>query len=172
MPAVMAGWDIFVLPSLDEGFGVAALEAMSAGLPVIASAVGGLCELVENGETGWLVSAAVPAEIAQRIRELVQDPHLREIMGIAGRQRALRNFTISRMVEQTIAVYDKLSASKFIEGFPYLYLPANSNHVSLPSRSRSDEDEKVQQRTILLESIPLVALRVSITSCACSTMAS
>ena len=51
----MAGWDIFVLPSLDEGFPIAALEAMAAGLPVVASAVGGLCELVKDGETGWLV---------------------------------------------------------------------------------------------------------------------
>jgi glycosyltransferase involved in cell wall biosynthesis len=106
----MAGWDIFVLPSLDEGFGVAALEAMAAGLPVIASAVGGLCELVQNGETGWLVPPAAPAELAQRVRELIHDGLMREAIGIAGRQRALHCFPISRMVEQTIAVYDKLLA--------------------------------------------------------------
>jgi glycosyltransferase involved in cell wall biosynthesis len=108
LPSVMAGWDVFVLPSLDEGFGVAALEAMAAGLPVIASAVGGLCELVQNGETGWLVPPAAPAELAQRVRELIHDGLMREAMGIAGRQRALHLFPISRMVEQTIAVYDKL----------------------------------------------------------------
>ena len=108
LPSVMAGWDIFVLPSLDEGFGVAALEAMAAGLPVIASAAGGLCELVQNGETGWLVPPAAPAEIAQRVRELIHDGRMREAMGTAGRQRALHLFPISRMVEQTIAVYDKL----------------------------------------------------------------
>ena len=110
LPSVMAGWDIFVLPSLDEGFGVAALEAMAAGLPVIARAVGGLCELVQDGETGWLFPAAAPAELAQRVRELIHDGRKREAMGVAGRERAVRCFAISRMVEQTIAVYDKLLA--------------------------------------------------------------
>jgi glycosyltransferase involved in cell wall biosynthesis len=106
----MAGWDIFVLPSLDEGFGVAALEGMAAGLPVIASAVGGLCELVQNGETGWLVPPASPAELAQRVGELIHDGRKREAMGIAGRQRALDHFPTSRMVERTFAVYDSLFA--------------------------------------------------------------
>jgi glycosyltransferase involved in cell wall biosynthesis len=108
LPSVMAGWDIFVLASLDEGFGVAVLEAMAAGLPVVASEVGGLCELVRNGETGWLVPPSAPAELAQRVRELIHDSRMREKMGSAARQRALQEFSISRMVEQTIAVYDKL----------------------------------------------------------------
>ena len=110
LSSAMAGWDVFVLPSLDEGFGVAALEAMASGLPVVASAVGGLCELVQNGETGWLVPAASPAELADRLRVLISDHQKREAMGMAGRQRALRDFPISRMVEQMIAVYDGLFA--------------------------------------------------------------
>lgn len=108
LPTVMAGWDIFVLPSLDEGFPIAALEAMAAGLPVIASAVGGLLELVQDGETGCLVPVAAPAELTTRLRELISDDRRREAMGIAGRQRALRDFSIARMVEQTVAVYDGL----------------------------------------------------------------
>jgi len=108
LPSTMAGWDVFVLPSLDEGFGFAALEAMASGLPVVASAVGGLCELVRNGETGWLVPAAAPAELAHRLRELINDRQKREAMGIAGRERALRDFPMSRMVDQMIAVYDGL----------------------------------------------------------------
>ena len=56
LPNVMAGWDIFALPSLDEGFPVAGLEAMAAGLPLVASAVGGLLELVLDGETGSVSS--------------------------------------------------------------------------------------------------------------------
>jgi glycosyltransferase involved in cell wall biosynthesis len=106
----MAGWDIFVLPSLDEGFGIAALEGMAASLPVIASSVGGLRELVQNGETGWLVPPALSPELAQRLRELIHDGRKREAMGIAGRQRALEHFPVSRMVEQTFAVYDRLFA--------------------------------------------------------------
>ena len=111
-PAVMAGWDIFVLPSLDEGLPIAALEAMAAGLPVVASAVGGLCELVKDGETGWLVPPAAPAELVRRLRGLIQDDRKREAMGVAGRQRALRDFPISRMVERTMAVYDGLFPEK------------------------------------------------------------
>ena len=110
LSTVMAGWDVFVLPSLDEGFPIAALEAMAAGLPVIASAVGGLLELVQDGETGWLVPAAAPTELTSRLRELISDDRRREAMGIAGRRRALRDFSIARMVAQTVAVYDGLFA--------------------------------------------------------------
>ena len=110
LPSVMASWDIFVLPSLDEGFGIAALEAMASGLPVVASAVGGLCELVQDDKTGWLVPAAEPAQLAGRLRELIVNFRKREAMGVAGRQRALDQFPVSRMVERTIAVYESLFA--------------------------------------------------------------
>lgn len=108
LPAVMAGWDILALPSLDEGFPIAALEAMASGLPVVASAVGGLPELVQNSETGWLVPPASSEELAGRLRVLIGDRHMRDAMGHAGRQRVLRDFSVARMVEQTIAVYDRL----------------------------------------------------------------
>lgn len=108
LPAVMAGWDVFVLPSLDEGFPIAALEAMAASLPVVASAVGGLPELVRDGETGWLVPAASPAELATRLGELISNGPERESMGKAGRERALRDFSIARMVDGIVAVYDRL----------------------------------------------------------------
>lgn len=110
LPTVMAGWDVFVMPSFDEGFPLAALEAMASGLPVVASAVGGLLELVEVGETGWLVPAANPPELAARLRELICDVRRREEMGNAGRLRVLRDFSVSGMVDQTIAVYDALFA--------------------------------------------------------------
>ena len=103
---VMAGWDIFALPSLDEGFGFAALEAMAAGLPVVATNVGGLPELVVDGQTGWLVPARDPASLADCLRRLIADAEKREAMGAAGRQRAQRDFPLSRMVEQIVAVYD------------------------------------------------------------------
>ena len=108
LSSVMEGWDIFAMPSLDEGFSVAGLEAMAAGLPVVASAVGGLPELVQDGETGWLVPAAVPAELADRLAELIRDGGKREAMGKAGRRRVLQTFPVARMVAQTIAVYDGL----------------------------------------------------------------
>jgi glycosyltransferase involved in cell wall biosynthesis len=103
---VMAGWDIFALPSLDEGFGFAALEAMAAGLPVVATNVGGLPELVVDGQTGWLVPARDPAMLADCLRRLIADAEKREAMGAAGRERARKQFSLARMVEQIVAVYD------------------------------------------------------------------
>jgi glycosyltransferase involved in cell wall biosynthesis len=108
MPSVMASWSIFVLPSLDEGFGVAALEAMAAGLPVVATAVGGLRELVENEATGFLCAPGSTAELAARIRQLVEDPELRITMGAAGRRRAVERFSQTEMARKTIHLYDSL----------------------------------------------------------------
>ena len=104
---VMESWDIFALPSLDEGFGFAALEAMAAGLPVVATNVGGLPELVVDGETGWLVPARDPAMLADRLRRLIADAEKRETMGAAGGRRAQQDFSLSRMVEQIVGVYDR-----------------------------------------------------------------
>lgn len=108
MPSVVEGWDIFALPSLDEGFPIAALEATAAGLPIVASAVGGLPELVQDGETGLLAPAAAPAELASRLRELICNADRRVAMGAAARERTLRNFSIDGMVHKTTAVYDSL----------------------------------------------------------------
>jgi len=66
--SVLARWDVFALPSLEEGFGIAALEAMAAGLPIVATSVGGIPELIEDGRTGWLVppgnSKVLPGDYA------------------------------------------------------------------------------------------------------------
>jgi len=110
LPNVMAGWDIFLLPSLDEGFPIAGLEAMAAALPVVASAAGGLPELVLDGETGWLVPTAAPAALSARLAELIRDDGKREAMGSAGRRRVLHEFSIARMIDQTVAVYDRLAS--------------------------------------------------------------
>ena len=101
-------WDIFVLPSLEEGFGVAALEAMAAGLPVIASAVGGVPELVEDGRTGLLVPPADAAALADRLRLLLLNPMLRQSMGNAGRDRAHKCFSSEQMIEKISRIYDGL----------------------------------------------------------------
>ena len=108
LPSVLRSWSIFVLPSLDEGFGVAALEAMASGLPVVASDVGGLRELMQDGETGFLVPPEAPAEFAKKIRLLLENQELREKMGSAGRNRAEEDFSISTMVKKTADLYDAL----------------------------------------------------------------
>jgi glycosyltransferase involved in cell wall biosynthesis len=107
--SVLASWDIFVLPSLEESLPIAALEAMAIGIPVIASAVGGLPEIVQGGETGWLVSAGDPVQLAERLRDLLLQPQDRARMGIAGQARARVRFSEPRMVTEIAEVYNELT---------------------------------------------------------------
>jgi glycosyltransferase involved in cell wall biosynthesis len=103
---LLARWDLFVLPSVQEAFGIAVLEAMAAGLPVVASAVGGLRELVENGRTGWLVPPEDPRALAERIGMLLADPEQRRVLGQAGQSRARQHFSTDRMAKAIAAIYD------------------------------------------------------------------
>lgn len=100
-------WDVFVIPSLDEGFGMAALEAMAAGLPVVASSVGGLPELVEDGSTGWLIPPADPKLLSVRLLQLLLDVRERKRMGEAARVRA-DMFSAKRMCGQFERIYQRL----------------------------------------------------------------
>lgn len=100
-------WDrshIAVVPSEAEGFSYAALEAMAAGLPVVAFAVGGLVELLEGG-CGELVPPGRPEALARALSRLAQQPLLRQELGRRARQRALESYSADRMVEATLAVY-------------------------------------------------------------------
>jgi glycosyltransferase involved in cell wall biosynthesis len=105
-------WDILVQPSLAEGFGMAALEAMSAGVPVVASSAGGLPELIEDSRTGYVVPPADPVALAARLRHLVLHADLREAMGAAGRARVRERFSAERMAAEIAAVYDRLLSSR------------------------------------------------------------
>jgi len=105
---LLAAADAFLMPSHHEGLGVAALEAMAAGIPVVASRVGGLPEAVVDGETGLLVPPADPAALAAAITRLAADPaHAREL-GAAGRARVQARFSMTAMAEGTLAVYREL----------------------------------------------------------------
>ncbi len=106
--AVLAGSDVFVLPSRSEGFSNALLEAMVCGLPCVATRVGGNPELVVDGETGFLVPPENPVELAARIVELLLDPPRRADMGRQSRARALANFTSSVMTARIVNSYDSL----------------------------------------------------------------
>lgn len=94
-----------VVPSLGEGFGMVALEAMERARPVVAAAIGGLSELVLDGETGYLVEPAEAQELAAAIVRLVRDPRRAEAMGAAGRERALASFRQVRCTERTEELY-------------------------------------------------------------------
>lgn len=108
LDAVLSSWDIFALASLEEGFGMAALDAMSAGLPVIGTEVGGLPELVEHGRTGYVVPRSDVAALAGALRHLILHPEHSRAMGAAGRIRARDHFSVNRMVAEIEAVYDSL----------------------------------------------------------------
>ncbi len=109
---VLRSWDIFAMPSLTEGFPMAALEAMAQGLPIVATNVGGLPELVEDGKTGTLVPPSDAGALARGLKSLIVDTRLRQEMGTAGWRRARDQFSIDRMVAQTAAIYDSLLDSR------------------------------------------------------------
>lgn len=98
-----------VVPSLLEPFGLVAIEAMAYGRPVVASRTGGLAEIVVDGETGRLVPPGDPQALAQALEELLGDPRRALWMGEAGRLRFESLFTLERMVENTLLVYDEAS---------------------------------------------------------------
>jgi glycosyltransferase involved in cell wall biosynthesis len=103
--ARLAGAQAFLLISNWEGFPRSILEAMRAGLPVVASAVGGIDESVHDGESGFVVQRGDTVGLRSRIERLLLDPGLRQRLGAAGRTRYERDFTLARTVEETLAVY-------------------------------------------------------------------
>jgi glycosyltransferase involved in cell wall biosynthesis len=105
VPKFLAGLDIFVLPSLYEGLGVAALEAMAAGKAVVASRVGGLSELIKESETGLLVPPGNAQELAAAIAKLLQDKNLRSVFEQKAAARVRDEFTMQQMAKKTEDCY-------------------------------------------------------------------
>jgi glycosyltransferase involved in cell wall biosynthesis len=104
-----ASMDIFVLPSAyPEPFGGVVMEAMSMGLPVIATNLGGSLDQVLDGVTGFLVPPGDPDSLAARIEVLANDEELRHRMGAAGRDRIAKHFSLSDMVKKIESVYDSV----------------------------------------------------------------
>jgi len=109
VPDLLRASDLFVHPSREEGFSNAILEAMAAGLPVVACDVGGNPEAVFDGETGRLVPSRNAAAFASAVSELLADPEKRKVMGEAGRLRATERFSLDRMVGEMESLYESLA---------------------------------------------------------------
>jgi glycosyltransferase involved in cell wall biosynthesis len=110
MPDLLEACDVFVMPSRQEGLGVAALEAMARARPVVASAVGGLAELVQHQTTGLLVPAGDAAALAAAIEQLLADRERASRMGEAGAAHVTKGFLAEQMVEAYEALYREVLA--------------------------------------------------------------
>jgi glycosyltransferase involved in cell wall biosynthesis len=108
VPQLLAAADVFLLTSISEGIPVTLIEAMAARLPIVSTRVGGVGEVVVDGETGRLVESGDAAGIAAALVELSQARELRETMGNAGRSRAEAMFTQSQMTASYAAMYEEL----------------------------------------------------------------
>jgi glycosyltransferase involved in cell wall biosynthesis len=102
---LLPAFSVFCLSSHLEGLGTSLLDAMAFGLPVVATAAGGIPEAVEHGVTGLVVPVRRPDALAQALLEVLEDGDLRRRLGAAGRARFLERFTADRMVEETLRVY-------------------------------------------------------------------
>jgi alpha-maltose-1-phosphate synthase len=101
---------VFVCPSVYEPLGIVNLEAMACGTAVVASRVGGIPEVVLEGETGLLVPPADPGALADAVNELVADPDRAAAMGETGRRRAVERFSWRAIAEQTLELYRSVAA--------------------------------------------------------------
>jgi len=113
---LMKDFDVFALSSTHEGMCTSLVDAMAAGKPAVATTVGGVPEVVADGETGYLVAAHDQRSMAARIVQLLKDDGLRTRMGEAGRARARALFTVERMVAGTLAVYERLAGTSRAAG--------------------------------------------------------
>lgn len=102
---ILSKSDIFILTTFWEGFPRSIIEAMRAGLPVIATNVAGIPESVSEGETGYLVEPADIPAIAERLSELISNPDLRVTMGQNARDKYVNNFTFESMANKTLSIY-------------------------------------------------------------------
>ena len=106
---IVAASDIFVAPSTwHEAFGFTIAEASACGVPVVATNVGGIPEIVKQGVSGFIVPVRSPQEISNKIQSLASNKELRINMGNEGRRHAIENFTVERMAIETYQLYRKM----------------------------------------------------------------
>jgi glycosyltransferase involved in cell wall biosynthesis len=110
--SLLKGLDLFVMSSITEGLGTSILDAMAASKAVVATSVGGIPEVVEDGVTGVLVPPHSAPALAEAILHLLRDAPLRRRMGEAGLARVRAQFSVDRMVDETLAVYERVAGTR------------------------------------------------------------
>lgn len=105
---VMPAFDIFLLPSLTEAFGYVLLESSFAGLPVVASRVGGIPEIIDDGKTGILVPPRDSDAMSSALKRLIESANLRTILGAAFREHVAKSFSRETSLSETTALYEKV----------------------------------------------------------------
>ena len=118
VPALLSALDVYVSPAETEALGIALIEAALAGVPTVATDVGGVSEVIVDGETGLLVPPCDPEALAHAVAQLVRDPGQASALARAARERCLREFAPERMVERTLAVYADAIAGVGAKGRP------------------------------------------------------
>ena len=115
VPKALAAMDVFVVPSLREGLGIAAIEAMAAGLPVVASECEGLAEVVEDGRSGLLFAPGDARALAGKLDLLLRRPELAQRLSVGARERARSAFSLDSMVTGVEAVYREAMSGQVCE---------------------------------------------------------
>ncbi|MFA5179815.1 MAG: glycosyltransferase family 4 protein [Syntrophales bacterium] len=105
---MMAAMDILVIPSLLEGFPMITLEAMAMEKPIVTTAIDGITEQIRDGKEGLLVAPKSPPALAQAVKRLVDDPGYASSLGINARVKAVQDFSVRKMISETIKVYEAL----------------------------------------------------------------
>jgi glycosyltransferase involved in cell wall biosynthesis len=131
--SLLKGFDVFVMSSVSEGLGTSLLDAMACRKAVVATRVGGIPEVVEDGRTGLLVPPRSPRELGAAILRLLRDAPLRAQLAEAGRARVEAHFTAERMVAQTLAVYGALAGRARAGDSPRLDGPPSDPSRTSPS---------------------------------------
>ena len=108
IPGILNALDIFVLPSRSEGMPNAVLEAMACGIPTIATSVGGVPEVIEDGKNGLLIASEDEPHLIQALKELIQNHEKRQMIGIEGRRRIVSNFNLKKMIVEYQVLYESL----------------------------------------------------------------
>jgi glycosyltransferase involved in cell wall biosynthesis len=106
-----AAFDALVLPSANEGTPVSVIEALAAETPVVATRVGGVPDVVRDGEEGFLVETGDTRELAERLTRLAHDPALRQRLGRSGRDRVLKRYAVERLLDDVDRLYRELLAT-------------------------------------------------------------